>query len=61
MQYFIGLDWGGAAHAVCVIAADGHEVTRFVAAHTTEGLSELRRLARARVRVRWRAWDDGVA
>jgi transposase len=46
MRYFVGLDWGGTTHAVCVLDADGREVSRFTVAHTAEGLAELcRRLA----------------
>jgi transposase len=43
-----GLDWGGSAHAVCVIDdVDGHVVTRFSVAHDAEGLADmLRRLAK---------------
>ena len=46
MRYFVGLDWGSTTHAVCVLEAEGREVSRFMIAHTAEGLAELcRRLA----------------
>ena len=46
MRYFVGLDWGGTTHAVCVLDTDGREFARFAVAHTDEGLAELcRRLA----------------
>jgi transposase len=44
---FAGLDWGAAAHAVCVVDAAGAVVARFTVAHDAAGLAELiRRLAR---------------
>jgi transposase len=44
MVYCCGLDWGGRAHAVCVIDdADGHIVARFTIDHSAEGLADLRR------------------
>lgn len=43
MTHFAGLDWGGAAHAICVIDEHGKIIARFEAAHTAEGLAELRR------------------
>lgn len=48
MELVIGLDWGGAAHAVCVIDRDsGAVVDRFEARHDAAGLREMaRRLAR---------------
>ena len=48
MGFVVGLDWGGAGHAVCVVdAVHGGVAARFAVAHTAEGLSELkRRLAR---------------
>ena len=43
----IGLDWGGAAHTLCVVDVQGAIAARFEVAHTAEGLTELiRRLAR---------------
>ena len=47
MGYHAGLDWGGAAHAVCVIDADGRVADRFEVTHTADGLAAmLARLAR---------------
>ena len=43
MPYFAGLDWGGAAHAVCVVDERGRVAARFEAAHSADGLAELRR------------------
>jgi transposase len=47
MGFRVGVDWGGDAHAVCVIDAQGTIAARFEVAHTAEGLAELaRRLAK---------------
>lgn len=48
MDHVVGLDWGGATHALCVIEkASGAVVDRFEAAHGAAGLREMtRRLAR---------------
>jgi transposase len=47
MPHFAGLDWGGAAHAVCVVDEQGRVAARFEVAHTAGGLAELRsKLAR---------------
>ncbi len=48
MGFFAGLDWGGAAHALCVIdAGSGAVVDRFEAVHNRAGLQAmLKRLAR---------------
>ncbi len=48
MAFVIGLDWGGTAHAVCVIDKEtGAVVDRFEARHDASGLREMaRRLAR---------------
>jgi transposase len=47
MTFRIGLDWGAAAHTLCVVDAKGGIAARFEVAHTAEGLRELkRRLAR---------------
>jgi transposase len=43
MRHFVGLDWGGTGHAVCVVDEGGRDVLRFAVAHTAEGLAELRR------------------
>jgi len=41
MSFFVGLDWGGATHAVCVLDATGAVVDRFQLAHDREGLAAL--------------------
>ena len=47
MTFCIGLDWGAAAHTLCVVDAQGAVAARFEVAHTAEGLVELtRQLAR---------------
>jgi len=47
MTFRIGLDWGAAAHTLCVVDAKGGIAVRFEVAHTAAGLVELkRRLAR---------------
>ena len=47
MAFRIGLDWGGAAHTLCVVDVQGAIAARSEVAHTAEGLTELnRRLAR---------------
>jgi transposase len=47
MPSFVGLDWGGLSHAVCVVDDTGHIVARFEAGHDAGGLAELlARLAR---------------
>jgi transposase len=47
MGMFVGLDWGAAAHAVCVVDAAGAVVARFDVAHDAAGLAALiDRLAR---------------
>lgn len=48
MAFVIGLDWGGTAHAVCVVERNsGAVVDRFEARHDAAGLREMaRRLAR---------------
>jgi transposase len=38
MEYRCGLDWGGGAHAVCVVDADGRAVAHLEVEHTAEGL-----------------------
>lgn len=44
MGFCAGIDWGGNEHAVCVVdEADGAIAARFVVAHTSQGLAELRR------------------
>lgn len=41
MEVHVGVDWGGGAHAVCVIDAKGQALDRFVAGHDREGLAGL--------------------
>ena len=44
MAFAIGLDWGGAVHAVCVVERDsGAVVDRFEARHDAAGLREMAR------------------
>jgi transposase len=46
-QFFVGIDWAAATHAVCVLDHDGRKVAAFTVAHTADGLAGLvRRLAR---------------
>jgi transposase len=46
MSIFVGLDWGGSSHAVCVIDPAGKPLDRFTVTHDREGLADL--LARLR-------------
>ena len=47
MAYSCGLDWGEAAHALCVIDESGRVVLRLAVQHTAEGIKAmLERLAR---------------
>jgi transposase len=47
MGLFVGLDWGGVAHAVCVVDDSGHVVEQFEVKHDAEGVRNLReRLAK---------------
>jgi transposase len=41
MGVFVGIDWGGGSHAVCVIDAKGKVLDRFEAGHDREGLCAL--------------------
>jgi transposase len=41
MPYFAGLDWGSAAHTVCVVDQAGGIVARFGIAHSADGLGAL--------------------
>jgi transposase len=43
MELFVGVDWGGASHAVCVIDGKGQVLDRFTVGHDREGLAELAR------------------
>jgi transposase len=47
MKNFVGIDWGGEGHAVCVINEAGTVVLRITVKHDAEGLADmLRRLAK---------------
>jgi transposase len=47
MRYWVGLDWGSAVHAVCVVDDAGQVVQRFTAAHSAGGIEAmLARLAK---------------
>lgn len=48
MSVFIGLDWGGSSHAVCVLDGSGKVLDRFTVDHDHDGLAEL--IARLRRR-----------
>lgn len=41
MSFFVGLDWGGQSHAVCIVGADGKIADRFIAEHDRDGLARL--------------------
>jgi hypothetical protein len=41
MPFFAGLDWGGTAHAVCVIDATGAPLARIEVQHDAPGLADL--------------------
>jgi transposase len=41
MPVMVGVDWGGAAHAVCVIDAQGQVLDRFAVGHDRAGLETL--------------------
>jgi transposase len=43
MHLFVGLDWGGARHAVCVVDDAGKVCEHFEVAHDVEGLATLRK------------------
>lgn len=44
--YYVGIDWGSAEHAVCVLTEVGRPKTRFTITHTAAGFADLaRRLA----------------
>ncbi|GGO98813.1 IS110 family transposase [Wenjunlia tyrosinilytica] len=45
--YYVGIDWGSAEHAVCVLTEAGRVKTEFAVTHTAVGFADLvRRLAR---------------
>ena len=41
MTIFVGLDWGGSSHAVCIVAAAGKILDRFSVTHDRAGLADL--------------------
>ncbi|MER9568957.1 IS110 family transposase [Mesorhizobium opportunistum] len=41
MTIFVGLDWGGSSHAVCIIDAAGKILDHFAVAHDRDGLADL--------------------
>ncbi|MES0064090.1 IS110 family transposase [Mesorhizobium sp. M0041] len=41
MSMFVGLDWGGSSHAVCIVDAAGKVLDRFVVTHDRDGLADL--------------------
>jgi transposase len=41
MSVFVGLDWGGSSHAVCVLDASGKVLERFTIGHDRDGLADL--------------------
>jgi transposase len=41
MSVFVGLDWGGSSHAVCVVDPAGKILDRFAVEHDRDGLADL--------------------
>jgi len=41
MSIFVGLDWGGSNHAVCIVDPAGKMLDRFAVAHDRDGLADL--------------------
>ncbi len=41
MSVFVGLDWGSAEHAVCVVDGEGASVAKFTIKHSAKGLESL--------------------
>ena len=41
MTIFVGLDWGGSSHAVCIVAAAGKILDQFSVTHDRAGLADL--------------------
>jgi predicted NBD/HSP70 family sugar kinase len=41
VSIFVGLDWGGASHAVCVLDGSGKVLERFLVTHDLDGLADL--------------------
>jgi transposase len=46
MAYYAGLDWGGTAHAVCIVDDAGRVIGGFQVRHDAEGIAELTRRLR---------------
>jgi transposase len=42
-RLFVGIDWGGASHAACVVGDSGEVVVRFEVSHDAAGLAALTR------------------
>jgi transposase len=41
MSVFVGLDWGGSSHAICVLDGSGKVLERFLVSHDLDGLADL--------------------
>jgi len=41
MSVFVGLDWGGSSHAICVLDGSGKVLERFLVPHDLDGLADL--------------------
>jgi transposase len=41
MPIFVGLDWGGSSHAVCIVDVAGRSLEHFAVAHDRDGLDHL--------------------
>lgn len=41
MPIFVGLDWGGSSHAVCIVDAAGRSLDHFAVPHDRDGLDHL--------------------
>ena len=41
MSVFVGLDWGGSSHAICVLDGSGKILERFLVTHDLDGLADL--------------------
>ena len=41
MSVFVGLDWGGSSHAVCLLDGTGKVIDHFAVGHDHEGLADL--------------------
>ena len=40
VKHWVGVDWGGEEHAVCVLDSGGAVVSRFRVKHSPEGLED---------------------